>query len=245
MRGAMSKEKPFYADVVKEFVRNLEKRTSEAIDTATEPEVDTRELRRVSEEIQISLMEANELRFLLKTQERRMDGLLRGVNKKLRELGQKPKSVFYHPKPEEDDIEDITCPHCNRKIKNFTWGLACKYCGIPIHSPYKETVQCPKCHAQFLRKDILDDQSDDYELEDGVITCYACSHRLNWKENIVDPVVYGVKTCAYCDHPYIPEKNNWKKQRLCTACKDKGVDLFNKENPGYQKAYRKRNKKGK
>ena len=140
----MSVQKANYYDLVKEFIRDIEKGTSEAIETASEPDSDTQELRRVSEEIQLSLMESYELRNLLKNQERRMDGLIRGVNKKLRELGEKPQSVFYHPKPKKDDINDIKCPHCRREIKNFTWGLPCKYCGKLILSPWREKVPMPK-----------------------------------------------------------------------------------------------------
>ena len=239
----MSEEKISCYDVVKEFVRDLEKRTSEAIDTATEPEAQTRILKRISEEIQLSLMEAGELRFLLNNQEKRMRGLVDGINKILRELGEKPESVFCHPKLKDDqEVTTIKCPHCGKENKDFVWGWFCKYCREVIHSPWRESVQCPKCHFRVLREDIFDEQSG-HELKDGFITCVECDDRFNWKENVLEPRVYGLKTCINCNMYFTPAKNNWKKQIICPDCKGKGIDSFKLNNPGYQEEYRKEKKK--
>jgi len=40
--------------------------------------------------------------------------------------------------------------------------------------------------------------------------------------------------------PFIPNKHNWHKQRVCPDCKNNGVDSYKLDNPEYQKQYRRK-----
>ena len=196
---------------------------------------DLKTLTKLRDEIEISMRETSDLRFLIKSQEKSMGSLLRGLDSKIRKLGGKPEKGFYRPKAAKD-ITTVTCPVCGRVNKNFTFGNLCRYCGLQVLNPWKETIKCD-CGVHILRKEIEDPA---YERRGNMINCPDCEKRFNWKSHVIEPETFGHRVCIKCDMPFLPKKNNWTRQRLCPDCILAGEDSYEIDNPEYQKNYRKK-----
>lgn len=202
----------------------------------------TRELKKLRRRIEPHLRRSSRLRFLLRTEEKRMEGMLRGIDETLRRLGEKPRDIIT-PGKIEDIPEDIICPFCGKENKDFTYGSLCSHCKELIGNPWREHTICPKCKVIINRKDIFEDK-EAYELDskNNLITC-SCGNRFDWKKYRREPEAFTIKYCIACDNPYEPNKRNWKKQRVCQSCKMKGIDPFYLDYPDYQKKYRATKKK--
>jgi hypothetical protein len=201
-----------------------------------------RELRKLKRKIELVQKNAGRLRFELKTQESRINGILKFIDDSLESLGEKSSDMFFHHKPENLQ-ENISCPYCGRVIKNHSYGMLCPHCNESISDPWREHTICPKCNHLINRCEIFSDkEAFEFNSSSNTIKCPNCSEVFNWKKHIRDPQGRSIKICVYCDHPYPPDKRNWRKQRLCPECKARGVDSFYIDHPGYQKTYRDKKK---
>jgi hypothetical protein len=192
-------------------------------------------------------MISGKLRFEMSNATKAFESALKGIDKKIIELGEKPPESFYKPRMKEV-VEDVKCPYrnCRKVNRKFKYGEPCKYCHEIIENPWKENTICPKCLSSISTSEIMKDR-DAYKLniKKNSIVCPRCGNEFKWKKHIEYPQVHGLKYCVYCDMPYIPDKRNWKTQRLCQNCKNKRINLFTLENPTYQKNYRKQKMKKK
>lgn len=155
----------------------------------------------------------------------RADGLLKIPDKKgyKKVYKSKGKGAGYYYRL----IEDVLCPHCGEVNRNFKYGELCAYCDELILSPWVEHTVCPECHKITTRSEIFQDKEGyDLNTQTDNINCRFCDSRFNWKKYRIIPEVFGTKTCISCERPYIPDKRNWKKQRVCKACKDNGKDSY-------------------
>lgn len=202
------------------------------------------ELNLLRAELETVDLTTGQLRFLLRSEEQKINEMLNTINGILKKFGEKPKHIFYHPRTEKI-IEDIVCPHCEKINTDFIFNNMCAFCHELIQNPYKEHTICPniECSSVINRSELFADKSA-YELDSlkNQITCPYCESRFDWKKNRRQPEIFGLKICINCDMAYIPNKLNWQKQRLCKVCKRKGVDSFKLDNPEYQKKYRSKKK---
>jgi len=201
---------------------------------------DIKRLRLVGEETEVSKELTGQIRSSIYVQEERMRGILKGINKTLKEYGEKPISAFYHPKS-DNIIEDVKCPYCGKINKNFVYGLSCSKCKKIIWSPWKEHTFCQGCDYRISISDIIE-LKEEYDFDNHFITCPQCGTQFNWKEYKHNPEVRGIKICINCHSKYIPDKYNWRTQLLCEECKGKGIETHNLFDPDYPKNYRKRMK---
>ena len=232
--------------LLEKYAKNLEKQVFNAIHEVIDTH-SAKTLRDLKRHIELNSFFCGNLRFMIRNQEKVMEGLLKGINNKLISQGEKTLSTFYIPKEKEVPI-DISCPYCGKKNKKFTYGELCKTCHELIDNPWKEHTICPNCSKAINRSRIFTNKEDyKYDQENNFVTCDnpKCLNRFDWKQHRVEPQKFGLKSCIKCDMPYNPDKRNWKKQRLCQNCKAKGVDSHREDNPDYQKKYRKKIRRGK
>jgi len=99
-----------------------------------------------------------QLRFFLRSEEEKISGMLRGINKMLNNYRERPKHIFYHPEQIEV-IENIVCPYCNQTNNNFAYDKPCEFCREPIGNPWKEHTICPntKCSSIINRRELFED----------------------------------------------------------------------------------------
>lgn len=199
------------------------------------------ELNLIRAEIETTNLNYGRLRFLLNSEEKKMQGMLNSIDKMLKRRGERPEHIFYHPKPEKV-VEDISCPHCGKTNTNFTYGNLCQFCHELIGNPWKEHTICPECGKLINRNEIYEN-FEGFEFDNGIITCIYCGYRFDWKRYKREPEVRCLKYCINCHMPFNPNKHNWRKQRICMKCKEDGVDSFYLDNPNYQKQYRDQKKK--
>ena len=185
------------------------------------------------------MRKSGRLRLLLRTQEDRIKGMLQSIDQKLVELGEKPEDIIMPVEP-DPLLEDVPCPFCGYNNMDHSYNLPCKKCHEIIGNPWKEHTICPKCHRLINRSQIFSDK-EAFELDLNFITC-ICGSRFDWKKYRREPRTFTIKHCIACDRPYSPNKKNWKKQRICPYCREKGVDPFHLDHPNYQKDYRKKKK---
>jgi hypothetical protein len=227
-------------DILDAYIKAHEGKINRVIQKALQTKSPT-ELQNIRGEIETDLRFNEKIRFSLRKQERAMQGMLKGINGLLKEMGEKPKSTFYAPKPEKI-IENAYCPHCEEINKNFRYGSYCQHCRELIPNPWKENTECPECKRIINRSEIFEDK-DAYQLDtnNNLITCpnSDCENRFDWKKYRRTPETQGIKHCIACDQPYIPDKRNWRKQRVCSTCKAKGVDPFYLDHPDYQRRRKK------
>lgn len=200
-----------------------------------------RDLNKLKRKIEPRIKKSGRLRFLLHTQEERMEGMLLSIDKKLSELGEEPKDLIFPIKPKEFP-EDITCPFCGYENKDYNYTMPCKGYQELLGNPWKELTICPECKRLVNRSDIFaNKEAFELDSETNLITC-DCGTRFDWKQYRREPRTFTIKYCIACDHPYKPDKRNWKKQRICPDCKAKGVDTFYLDHPNYQNKYKKKKK---
>jgi hypothetical protein len=231
---------------IESFIRSLESVVEFVCHLAVQTK-STKELNLIRGVITDCIQSSGGIRFALKDYIKALGSILKGIDKRLGELGEKPQEAFYKPKS-KDVVEDIKCPHCGKVNKKFKYGSPCLHCHELIADPWKEHTVCPKCRNITNTADIRSDIKKElniFEVDAGkkTIKCPNCGKRFKWKEHVASPEAYGLKYCVYCDMPFIPDKRNWKTHQLCSKCKDKGIDLFLFKNPTYQKNYRKRKTK--
>lgn len=200
-------------DVLEAYSKALEGEVERATRKALETK-STRQLRLIRNAIEDCRQINDQVRFSLKKQEGLIQGLLNGIDRILKDMGEKPQSVFYRPK--QQDI---------------------------VGGVWKEHTVCPKCNTIINRSEIFGDP-EGYELnsETNEIMC-ICAHRFDWKKHRREPEAFVLRCCIACDQPFVPDKRNWRKQRVCKNCKAKGVDSFYLDHPDYQKK-RYKDKKG-
>ena len=204
------------------------------------------ELNLIRAELESINFNTGRIRFFLNREEQIINGMIKGIDEMLKEnFRSKPKHIFYHPKPEKV-IENVICPYCYKTNTKFEYDMPCQFCRLQIGNPWKEHTICPntECSAIINRHDLFADQSG-YELDSHTnqITCPYCHTRFDWKKYRREPEKRGLKVCINCNMPFIPNKHNWHKQRVCPDCKNKGFDPFKLDHPEYQKNYRSKKKK--
>jgi len=224
-------------DFIKIYVSALKGEVDNIIGTNLDA-LNLNELLKLKRKMEPRLRKSGRLRFLLKTQEERMKGMLQGIDQKIVELGEKPEDIFMPIEP-ETTLKNVTCPFCGYENKNNTYNFPCENCLETIGNPWKEHTICPQCQMLINRSDIFSDKvAYRLDTETNFITC-TCGNRFDWKQHRREPRTFSIKYCIACDKPYRPDKRNWKKQRICSDCKEKGVDVFYLDHPDYQSEYRK------
>jgi len=232
--------------LLKKYAKNLEEQVQKSIHEAIDTN-SAKTLRKLKTHIELNYGFNGELRFLLSNLEKIMKSLLKGIDEALISLDEQPTSTFYIPK-EKEVREDTTCPYCRKINKKFTYGEFCKHCRKMISDPWKEKTICPMCLTQINSSQILGNkEAYEYDSKNNFITCENedCLNRFDWKLHREEPKAFGLKICIACHMPFIPDKRNYKKQRVCSDCKVKGIDSHQIDNPNYQKKYREKMKKKK
>lgn len=232
-------------DLLETYANNLEESVARTLKSAVH-EDGVKELQKLRAEIELNLRDSEKIGFSLRTQESRMRGQIKGIDKKIRSLGRKPEEGFFVGDVDDAGLEDVDCPFCGYENIDFEYGLECRKCGKAIESPYKDHTICPHCNTLIYRQEIFSDK-EGYELNSKTnkITCHngECVKRFDWKKHRRQPKVFGLKICIGCNMPFFPDKRNYKRQLVCENCKEEGIDSFRLDNPDYQKRYRERMKK--
>jgi hypothetical protein len=226
-------------DLLEAFSQALKGEVNRAMQKALETK-SPRELKLLRNKIEDYSQVNGRIRESLKHQEALMRSLLNGVDRLLKGMNVKPESVFYRPK-QEDVVENVICPQCGENNKAFKYEEPCRYCHERIGNPWKEHTICPECDKIINRSDIFGDkEAHELDTTRNLITCPYCDHRFDWKKHRREPEKFTHKVCIHCDRPFIPNKRNWTRQRICQNCRKKGVDSFHLDKPDY---YRNRQKK--
>ena len=206
-------------DYIKIYVSVLKGKVDNIIGTNLDA-LNLNELLKLKRKIEPRLRKSGKLRFLLKTQEERIKGMLQGIDQKIVELGENPKDILMPIEP-ETTLENVICPFCGHENKNYTYIFPCEKCRKPIGNPWKEHTICPQCQRLINRSDIfLNKEAFELDSKTNLITCES-GNRFDWKQHSREPRTFAIKYCIACDKPYRPDKRNWKKQRICSDCKEK------------------------
>jgi len=232
-------------DLLETYVDNLEETVTSVLNSAVTENI-VEELQKLRAEIEVNLLDSGKIRTLLRTQEKRMRGHIKGIDTKIKSLGRKPEEGFFVGDVGDAGLDDVDCPFCEYENIDFEYGLECRNCGKIIKSPYRDHTICPHCNTLIYRQEIFSDKKG-YELNSGTneITCHndKCMQRFDWQKYRYKPKVFGLKICISCNRPFIPDKRNYKTQLICGDCKEEGIDSFYLDNPEYQKRYREQMKK--